>query len=316
VSLNNLSQGIINWSGSLDPNQKITLYPNLQQSIGFGENTLSVSLSNPNDILLMNNESSLTFEVFNPPNSFGQTNFNYQFENNEDDWLIVGDAIWEKGIPSGESLNQVNSGITAYATNLEGNHPDNSTSSLVSPCYDLSQLESGILRFYLAYELEVNYDYLYLQYSIDDGLNWINLDVYNGFDSNLKEYNYPISQSMITESVIFRFHLISDQYANEEGAVIDDFIVEGVSLNIENDIEIDNYIYPNPTRGLFTIDTNGQFELEQIKIYSIQGKIVYHKKLTGYSKQEFNLSNHSKGLYFVEIKSKNKSKLISKLIIE
>ena len=316
VSLNNLSQGIINWSGSLDPNQKITLYPNLQQSIGFGENTLSVSLFNPNDILLMNNESSLTFEVFNPPNSFGQTNFNYQFENNEDDWLIVGDAIWEKGIPSGESLNQVSSGITAYATNLEGNHPDNSTSSLVSPCYDLSQLESGFIRFYLAYELEVNYDYLYLQYSIDDGINWINLDVYNGFDSDLKEYSYPISQSMLTESVIFRFHLISDQYVNEEGAVIDDFIIEGVSLNIENEIEIDFYMYPIPTTGLFTIDTNRQFELEQIKIYSIEGKQVYNNKLTEYSKQEIDLSNHPKGIYFVEIKSKNKIKVIRKLIIE
>ena len=30
---------------------------------------------------------------------------------------------------------------------------------------------------------------------------------------------------MLSENIIFRFHLISDQYVNEEGAVIDDFIV-------------------------------------------------------------------------------------------
>ena len=102
---------------------------------------------------------TVNFEVLDPPNSYGQANTTYLFESNEDDWLIVGDPVWEKGVPTGTSLNQVNSGTTAYATNLSGNHPDKSSSSLVSPCYDLSQLESGTIRFYLAYELETNYDF-------------------------------------------------------------------------------------------------------------------------------------------------------------
>ena len=80
---------------------------------------------------------------------------------NESDWLVVGSPIWEKGVPSGASLNQVNSGTAAYATNLDGNHPDDTSSSLVSPCFDLSELESGAIRFYLAYELEINFG-LYL----------------------------------------------------------------------------------------------------------------------------------------------------------
>ena len=316
INLNNVSQGIVNWTGNLAPGQKITLFPNLQQSINFGENSFSVSLSNPNDLYLMNNATELTIEVFNPPNYFGQTNFNNQFEDNEDDWLIVGDTIWEKGIPSGESLNQVNSGTSAYATNLGGNHPNNSTSSLVSPCYDLSQLDSGNIRFYLAYKLEANYDYVYFQYSIDNGLNWVNIDVYNGNDSELKEYSYPISQSMLADNVIFRFHLISDQYVNEEGAVIDDFIVEGVSLNLENDVDLNIKIYPNPTTGRFTIDTNGQFELEHISIHSIEGKQVYDNKLTDYSKHEIDWINQPKGIYFIEIKTRNNIKVIRKLIIE
>jgi len=316
INLNNVSQGIVNWTGNLAPGQKITLFPNLQQSINSGENSFSVSLSNPNDLYLMNNATELTIEVFNPPNYFGQTNFNNQFEDNEDDWLIVGDTIWEKGIPSGESLNQVNSGTSAYATNLGGNHPNNSTSSLVSPCYDLSQLDSGNIRFYLAYKLEANYDYVYFQYSIDNGLNWVNIDVYNGNDSELKEYSYPISQSMLADNVIFRFHLISDQYVNEEGAVIDDFIVEGVSLNLESHVDLNIKIYPNPTTGRFTIDANGQFELEHISIHSIEGKQVYDNKLTDYSKHVIDWSNQPKGIYFIEIKTKNNIKVIRKLIIE
>ena len=143
---------------------------------------------------------------------------------------------------------------------------------MVSPCYDLSQLESGFIRFYLAYELEVNYDYLYLQYSIDGGLNWVNLDVYNGFDSNLKEYNYPISQSMLNESVIFRFHLISDQYVNEEGAVIDDFIIEGVSLNIENDIEIDNIYILIQQQDFLPLTQMGILNLNKLKFIPFRAR--------------------------------------------
>ena len=78
----------------------------------------------------------------------------------------------------------------------------------MSPCYDLSQLESGTIGFYLAYELETGYDFIYLQYSIDNGQNWLTIDAYNGFDSELKEYS--LNQSMLSENIIFRFHLISD----------------------------------------------------------------------------------------------------------
>ena len=121
---------------------------------------------------------------------------------------------------------------------------------------------------------------------------------------------------MLVDNVIFRFHLISDQYVNEEGAVIDDFIVEGVSLNLENDVDLNIKIYPNPTTGRFTIDANGQFELEHISIHSIEGKQVYDTKLTDYSKHVIDWSNQPKGIYFIEIKTKNNIKVIRKLIIE
>ena len=316
TTLNGLSQGVENWTGNLAPSQKITLYPNLQQPVNFGENSLSVSLSNSSETLVINNTGSVDLEVVDPPNSLGQTNTTYEFESNEDDWLIVGDPVWEKGVPTGASLNQVNSGTNAYATNLGGNYPDKSSSSLVSPCYDLSQLQSGNIRFFMGYELETYYDFIYLQYSTNRGENWSTIERFNGFDGAMKEYNYPVTENMISQNIIFRFHFLSDSHENEEGVVIDDFIVEGTVLGIENEIDLDIAIYPNPTTGRFTIDTNGQFKLEHIKIHSIEGKLVYDKKLTEYPKQEIDFSNQTKGLYFVEITSKNKSKVIRKLIIE
>ncbi len=313
--LNGQSQGVENWTGNLAPGQKITLTPSLQQSINFGDNSLSISLSNPSETLVINNVGSLEFEVLDPPNSFGQTNTTYLFESNEDDWLIVGDPVWEKGVPTGTSLNQVNSGTTAYATNLEGNHPDKSSSSLVSPCYDLSQLESATIGFYLAYELETGYDFIYLQYSIDNGQNWSTIDIYNGFDSELKEYTYDLNQSMISENITFRFHMIADTYVNEEGAVIDDFSINGTLSTIENDFVPSVTIYPNPTNGLFIVDTNGQFEIKKIKIFSIESKLIYETEVVNNIMYEVDLSA-PKGIYFIELSTFDQRKIIRKLIVD
>ena len=315
TTLNGLSQGLENWTGNLVPGQKITIIPSLQQSINFGDNSLLISLSNPNETLVINNFGTVNFEVLDPPNSYGQENTTYLFESNDDDWLIVGDPVWEKGVPTGTSLNQVNSGTTVYATNLSGNHPDSSTSSLVSPCYDLSTLESGTIGFYLAYELETNYDFIYLQYSIDNGQNWSTIDAYNGFDSELKEYNYDLNQSMFSENITFRFHLVADTYVNEEGAVIDDFSINGTLSTIDNDFIPRVTIYPNPTNGLFTIDTNGQFELEKIKIFSLESKLIYEAEGVNNSMYEVDF-NHPKGIYFIELSTYDQRKIIRKLILE
>jgi hypothetical protein len=313
--LNGQSQGVENWTGNLAPGQKITITPSLQQSINFGDNSLSISLSNPSETLVINNVGTVNFEILDPPNSYGQANTTYLFESNEDDWLIVGDPVWEKGVPTGTSLNQVNSGTTAYATNLSGNHPDKSTSSLVSPCYDLSQLESGTIGFYLAYELETYYDFIYFQYSIDNGQSWSTIEAYNGFDSELKEYTYDLNQSMFSENITFRFHMISDTYENEEGAVIDDFFINGTLSTIDNDFIPSVRIYPNPTNGLFTIDTNGQFELKKIKIFSLESKLIYEAEVVNNSMYEVDL-NPPKGIYFVELSTSDQRKIIHKLIVE
>ena len=313
--LNGQTQGVENWTGNLAPGQKITITPSLQQSINFGDNSISISLSNPTETIVINNVGTVNFEVLDPPNSYGQANTTYLFEMNEDDWLIVGDPVWEKGVPIGTSLNQVNSGNAAYATNLSGNHPDKSTSSLVSPCYDLSQLESGTIKFYLAYELETYYDFIYFQYSIDNGQNWSTIEVYNGFDSDLKEYTYDLNQSMFSENITFRFHMISDTYENEEGAVIDDFSINGTLSTIDNDFIPSVTIYPNPTNGLFTIDTNGQLGLKEIKIFSLESKLIYDAKVFNKSMYEVDF-NPPKGIYFIELSTSDQRKIINKLIVE
>jgi hypothetical protein len=176
-------------------------------------------------------------------------------------------------------------------------------------------LESGTVGFYLAYELETGYDFIYLQYSTDNGQNWSTIDAYNGFDSELKEYSYSLNQSMLSENITFRFHMLADSDVNEEGAVIDDFIVEGFALNSENYVSLDIAIYPNPTTGLFTINTNGQFELKKIKIFSLESKLVYEAEVINNSMYEVDFTP-PKGIYFVELSNSTQRKIIRKLIVE
>tara|TARA_Y100000992_G_scaffold260781_1_gene195875 strand:- start:40 stop:570 length:531 start_codon:yes stop_codon:yes gene_type:complete len=176
-------------------------------------------------------------------------------------------------------------------------------------------LESGTIGFYLAYELETNYDFIYLQYSTDKGQNWSTIDAYNGFDSELKEYTYDLNQSMFSENITFRFHLVADTYVNEEGAVIDDFSINGTLSTINDDFIPNVTIYPNPTNGLFTIDTNGQFELKKIKIFSLESKLIYEAEGVNNSMYEVDF-NHPKGIYFIELSTYDQRKIIRKLIIE
>ena len=313
--LNDVSQGANTWVGELEPGEVLSLQLDIQDAALIGTNSLRVDLSYPNETVVVNNSMNREFETDNPPNYDGQSNTTYTFEAIEDDWIVVGDALWEKGIPDGNALNQVISGTNAYATNLSGNYPENSNSKLVSPCFDLSTLESGSVKFYIGYNLETGYDYLYFDYSVNGGVDWTNIETFNGSDTTLKLKEYYLSQEMLAANIIFRFNIISDQYVQEEGAVIDDFIVEGTSLSITNDF--DNYItiYPNPTKDVFTINNTGKFQINNINIFSLDSKLVYNTKSIKNSNHKIDFTNQSKGIYFIEMTTKDGHIIIRKLII-
>lgn len=71
-------------------------------------------------------------------------------------------------------------------------------------------------------------------------------------------------------------------------------------------------LFPNPTNGLFTIHSNS---MKQIKVFDITGKNVINLITVNPSEQIVDLTNQSKGIYFVNIISKSKNEMI-KLIIE
>lgn len=85
-----------------------------------------------------------------------------------------------------------------------------------------------------------------------------------------------------------------------------------------NDIGNDNVlsamqIYPNPTAGSFTIELPYEF-VAAITITDISGKIIA-TRISTHSKEDFDLSNYPRGLYFLAVDTENR-KYRQKVLLE
>ena len=237
-------------------------------------------------------------------------------------------GIWERGLRSGGVLSSGSNNV--YATSLNGDYPDLTKSFLISECYDLTQISNPQISFNLAYDLENNWDILYVQYSTDLGQNWQvlgNLDAnwYNsdrtpetsgtdcfncvgaqwtGTNSALTNYFYSLSSLGAETNILFRFVFHSDQSVVGEGVIIDNFLISGVLANQSYDIN-NLTIYPNPSSGIFNIMTQNS-TIEGIEIYDVLGKqIDFNINNQDNTNLVLDLSNASTGIYFVKIKSNN-----------
>ena len=114
------------------------------------------------------------------------------------------------------------------------------------------------------------------------------------------------------DTIMVRFVAIND-YGNR-------FFMDNININGQNILtveEVENrvfnvFIYPNPTKGIFSIRTDSD-NLE-ISIYSILGELVLKEKIMDGLKQ-IDFTNQSKGIYFVTLKNGNKTEQ-RKLIIQ
>jgi photosystem II stability/assembly factor-like uncharacterized protein len=250
---------------------------------GNGPLLLELEVSVAGDAFAENNSASQTIYI----NSTGDENQIEDFEPGSADLLTYNNtgegSEWERGIPTGEVLNEAASGEQVYATNLDGEHNNATKAFLVTPCYDFSNMLAPVLRFNMAYELEINFDIVYVQYSTDTGENWQVLgslgsqpnwytsdrtnqrsgsddDCQNcpgaqwtGTNAEMTEYAYDFvlnaarGETDLTgeTNIIFRLVFHSDPLVTEEGVVVDDL---GVTA-FEDDEDDDN-------DGVLDVDDN------------------------------------------------------------
>ena len=265
-TINGTEQEPVTYSVYMLAEGEVTLdLPALDQSL-IGQVDLSVSATTTDDAWADNNSMEKSMLI----NANGTIGFLYDGETLETELLTYNDSfttsVWELGKPAGTLLKETSSGDKAWATNLDGDHPNMTRGYLLSPYYNLSELLAPKLSFSMAFNLENNWDLTYVQYTIDEGQNWRVLgsinslpnwynsdrtpqtsgeDCYNcvgaqwtGTDSEyttMTEYSYDFEANKSIDGVdltsetqiAFRIVFESDQAVTEEGVVIDDFLVSG-----------------------------------------------------------------------------------------
>ena len=346
-NIDGATNSVYNWTGTLasEATTQITIP---EFSIATGDHTLKIEITIINDLYSSNNESINAFSI-NELNAT-PTTVN-SFETVHDELLVEtsggsGDNLWQRGAPTKVLLNSAATGTNAYITGLTGNHPDKTTSYLYTKCYDLTLVTNPILNFKMAFDIEQDWDHMYVEYTTNQGQTWSILGAasdanwYNsastanglpgkqwtglgedpnplgGKNATIHDYSYDLAAFTNQSSLMFRFKFVADDLTNEEGAMIDDLVITGV-LPVHEFNEIGGLsIYPNPSNSIFNINW-AQGNDFSISVFDLTGKLLIQEKSDSKSLRRFSLdmSKFSKGIYFAKIKVDDKQST-KKLILK
>lgn len=315
------------WNGNL-ASSATTVVTLPSVSVAKGTHVLSVSSSTTNDAFPDNNTGDKSF-IINDSGTIGVVN---TFTNVSDELISYNEGSagsqWVRVIRSDGSTMD-SAGNSVYSTSASGNYPDNTKSYLVSQCYNLSAVSNPEIRFSFKYDLEENWDIVYVEYSTDFGANWSVLGTsgpnwYNsnrtnatsgaandcqncpgaqwtGLNTANTSYFYPLTALNTETNIIFRIVFHSDQSVNNPGANVDNFVINGVVLSSETFALESIAVYPNPSNGLYTISTKNH-QIEAIEVYDITGKnILKQNNFKTANEVMLDLTNASNGIYFMKI---------------
>jgi hypothetical protein len=178
------------------------------------------------------------------------------------------------------------------------------------------------------------YDYVIVEGSKDFGLSWFALC--NGYDSRyydawldaynssndgtnstfvpdeslmIKHYIFvsPSSNLATGDTLMLRFRLFSDPYANGWGWIIRDLNIEPLTDNINDAGTSGIKLFPNPGNGIFTVrsaagDLGGRVSY---RIFNSTGICIFNGIGTAGDDISINISGHPPDLYLIVISSAN-----------
>ncbi len=222
---------------AIAPNQTLdyvfTQTANLSANIDYN---IGVWVKYPTDSYA-NNDSIVNFIVHNNP-LISTYPYLQSFENDNGFFYTKGtNTSWQWGTPSKAVITKAANGSKAWVTSLTSNYSDNETSYLHSPCFNLTGLVQPMLSFSHIFQIEMDYDYSWVEYSTDGvvwqklgdvatGTNWYdNVALNNWSLSRTKWHVASIPLPVGATTIRFRFILSSDAGVTEEGVGIDDFHV-------------------------------------------------------------------------------------------
>lgn len=164
-------------------------------------------------------------------------------------------SIWELGLPAFGNTNTANSGVNAWDVNLNTAYTNNADCELYTPYFDFSTIGAGRIEFAMNYNCENAWDGVRLEYSNNNGVNWILVgtgDAANPDPCGINWYNDAQLNSSLTNAwtgnsggwissgyklccttnifnnpipIQFRFVFTSDGSVITDGFSIDDFCI-------------------------------------------------------------------------------------------
>ena len=117
--------------------------------------------------------------------------------------------------------------------------------------------------------------------------------------------NLPVSENSYKIKVSFVRNVVE-----EIDKIINDINVTDNLNGIENLGNLSFTIFPNPGKGIYSINTDESIENLNISVFDIYGKVLKNKN----DKYKLDLSNQTDGVYFVKLKSKQQKVGTQKLI--
>jgi hypothetical protein len=229
------------WNGQLLPGGTLNFTFTTPFTVQAGSQSLCVFNSfaldqdNSNDTFCMSFTGMPLLTLTYTDNFDGPTNY----------WAQEGN-VWQRGTPGQTTLNAAYTAPNAWMTKLTSNYPDNSTSYLYSPFFDISSVNNAMLKFVHKYKIPSG-DGGSVQYSTDGGQTWILLGFwgdplgtnwYTGQTSGnhyfggtqsswlMSSYNLSAVLASTNNPIQFRFVLTANASGNDEGWLIDNFSIE------------------------------------------------------------------------------------------
>ncbi len=196
------------------------------------------------------------------------------------------------------------------------------------------QIKSAQMSFWTRFEIEKNYDFASLAFSIDSGQNWTNvctdksvlsspfsqqagentiIPIWDGNQTTWRK-EYINLQDYLGQKLWIRFRFLSDPFSEFDGFGVDDIQITTNQLltgtNPSELVKEDVVIFPNPGSGkskvLFSSGSTNQ--TAEIAIFSAVGNKVYSGSLNaGYNQMES--FNPEAGCYFVVVTTPSGKKI-------
>ncbi|HEX7319543.1 MAG TPA: Omp28-related outer membrane protein [bacterium] len=157
------------------------------------------------------------------------------------------------------------------ATHLYGNRGDAALTSIpfvVTP--------DSSLKYWRYYNLELNWDYSYVEIDNNSG-NWQTLLVLNGSQTSWAQQTLSMA-NYYGQTVRLRFRFMSDASDTLEGLYIDDVQMPVVLIGVdENKGATASRLFsigPNPCKGVLNIAWDASVIPTSLKIYDVTGRLV------------------------------------------